>query len=119
SASSCASPGRQTVEVTGATFRILQGANRPIMRVRKIARGVLIAGLALVTFAAANDRGVNGVIPPGSVPSFAGNPQYTALYQPTVPSLNRIRWSATIDFNNTGDLAHYGAPLVTAANTVL
>src|SRR2546423_4981405 len=58
-------------------------------------------------------------IPAGSVPSFAGSAQHSAVYQPAVPSLNRIRWSATIDFNNTGSLAHYGAPLVTAANTVL
>jgi hypothetical protein len=58
-------------------------------------------------------------IPAGSIPSFAGNAQHTAVYQPAVPSLNRIRWSATIDFNNSGSAAHYGAPLVTAANTVL
>src|ERR1700733_6187224 len=58
-------------------------------------------------------------IPGGSVPSFAGNAQHIAVYQPTVPSLNRIRWSATIDFNNTASFTHYGAPLITAANTVL
>ncbi|HEV2806557.1 MAG TPA: Ig-like domain-containing protein [Chthoniobacterales bacterium] len=58
-------------------------------------------------------------IPSGSVPSFAGNAQHTAIYPPIVPNLNRIRWSATIDFNNSGDLGHYGAPLVTAANTLL
>ena len=36
-----------------------------------------------------------------------------------MPNLNRIRWSTTIDFNNTGSLAHYGEPLVTGANTLL
>ncbi|MFN2624241.1 MAG: hypothetical protein ABR611_15500, partial [Chthoniobacterales bacterium] len=49
---------------------------------------------------------------------FAGNAQHTAIYEPTVPNLNRIRWSTTIDFNNSGG-AHYGAPLITAANTLL
>src|SRR3954468_3015698 len=91
-----------------------------MMRVQNFARGLLIACLTLVALAqAASDRNVQGSIPIGSVPSFAGNAQHTALYQPAVPNLNRIRWSATIDFNNTGGPAHYGAPLITAANTVL
>src|SRR4051812_39438790 len=90
-----------------------------IMREKKFASGLVIVCLALVAFASARDRDIHGSIPVGSVPSFAGNAQHTALYQPTVPNLNRIRWSATIDFNNTGALAHYGAPLVTAANTVV
>ena len=68
---------------------------------------------------AQNRRPLQATIPVGSVPSFAGNAQHTANYSPTVPHLNRIRWSATIDFNNSAALAHYGAPLVTAANTVL
>jgi len=68
---------------------------------------------------AQSNRVAQTTIPVGSVPSFAGNAQHTAIYTPTVPNLNRIRWSATIDFNNSGDLAHYGAPLITAANTVL
>src|SRR5438045_4706272 len=90
------------------------------MRVQKIAQGLLIGCLTLVALAqAARNRDPNGSIVAGSVPSFAGNAQHTALYQPAVPNLNRIRWSATIDFNNTDSLAHYGAPLVTAANTVL
>src|SRR4051794_29859829 len=75
--------------------------------------------MSLILAQAQNGRIAQLTIPAGSVPSFAGNAQHTAIYQPTVPSLNRIRWSATIDFNNTGDLAHYGAPLVTAANTVI
>ncbi len=33
--------------------------------------------------------------------------------------MNVIKWSKSIDLNNTGALIHYGAPLVTAANTVL
>jgi len=50
--------------------------------------------------------------------TFAGNAQHTAVYQPAAQDLNRIRWSTTIDQNNTS-FAHYGAPLVTAANTVI
>src|SRR5256714_7743269 len=86
---------------------------------RKLARGLLIVSLPLVVLVAQSGRVTQTTIPAGSVPSFAGNAQHTAVYAPTVPNLNRIRWSATIDFNNSGDLAHYGAPLITAANTVL
>src|SRR2546423_3287315 len=86
---------------------------------RKLARGLLIVSLPLVVLVAQSGRVTQTTIPAGSVPSFAGNPQHTAVYAPTVPNLNRIRWSATINFNNSGDLAHYGAPLITAANTVL
>src|SRR2546423_1420810 len=86
---------------------------------RKLARGLLIVSLPLVALVARSNRVTQTTIPAGSVPSFAGNAQHTAVYAPTVPNLNRISWSATIDFNNTGSLAHYGAPLITAANTVL
>jgi hypothetical protein len=89
------------------------------MRGFKFSHGLLIASLSLVLLGQAQSRRViNPTIPAGSVPSFAGNPQHTAIYQPTVPHLNRIRWSASIDDNN-GDYAHYGEPLVTAGNTVL
>ena len=54
-----------------------------------------------------------------SVPSFAGNAQHTANYSPAAQDLNRIRWSTTIDLNNTVAFTHYGAPLITAANTVI
>ena len=60
-----------------------------------------------------------GAISPGAVPTFAGNAQHTAIFDPAAQDLNAIHWSAPIDLNNTGALAHYGAPLVTAANTVL
>src|SRR5205085_2376196 len=73
----------------------------------------------VVLMQAQSRRVAQTTIPAGSVPSFAGNAQHTAIYQPTVPNLNRVRWSTTIDFNNWGDLTHYGAPLITAANTVL
>src|ERR1051326_1928615 len=89
------------------------------MRVGNLLRGLLIVGLPLVGLLhAETPRPAVTAIPAGSVPSFAGNAQHTAVYQPAVPNLNRIRWSTTIDFNNTS-FAHYGAPLVTAANTVV
>ena len=53
------------------------------------------------------------------VPTFGGNSQHTSLYVTGGQQLKRIRWSADIDFNNSGQFAHYGAPLVTAANTVI
>ena len=91
------------------------------MRIRlgKFSLAFGIAVLPLILLGGDSVRTPAVSIPAGSVPSFAGNPQHTALYPPAVPNLNRIRWSATIDFNNSGSAAHYGAPLVTAANTVL
>ena len=52
-------------------------------------------------------------------PTFAGNAQHTSIYAAPAQNLNLIKWSTSIDLNNTGALIHYGAPLVTAANTVL
>src|SRR6266404_71163 len=90
------------------------------MRAGNFARSLLTTVFPLaVLVQAQGDHAPNTTIPAGSVPSFAGNAQHTATYQPTVPTLNRIRWSATIDFNDSGSGAHYGAPLITAANTVL
>lgn len=54
----------------------------------------------------------------GSVPTFAGNAQHTANFGPVAQDLNAIHWSTSIDLN-TGAFAHYGAPLITSANTVL
>src|SRR5439155_15187393 len=53
-----------------------------------------------------------------SVPTFAGNAHHTAIYQPAAQNLNTIHWTTTIDLN-PGNLAHYGSPLITSANTVL
>ena len=50
--------------------------------------------------------------------TFAGNAQHTSIYVAPAQNLNTIKWTTNIDFNNTA-LAHYGSPLVTAANTVL
>lgn len=53
------------------------------------------------------------------VPTFGGNAQHTAVYNPAAQHLNAIHWSTSIDLNNTGALAHYGAPLITPANTIV
>ena len=53
------------------------------------------------------------------VSSFAGNAQHTAVYTPAAQNLNAIHWTTSIDMDNTGGYAHYGAPLLTAANTIL
>ncbi|HEY2012511.1 MAG TPA: hypothetical protein VGH38_03370, partial [Bryobacteraceae bacterium] len=64
--------------------------------------------------------GFTGMAHGQAVPTFAGNAQHTAIYQSAAAQdLNRIQWSTTIDMNNTGAFAHYGAPLITAANTVI
>jgi hypothetical protein len=51
--------------------------------------------------------------------TFAGNPQHTAQYEPPAQRLSRILWSTSVDYRNTGAGAHYGAPIITASNTVI
>ncbi|MBI3409430.1 MAG: Ig-like domain repeat protein [Planctomycetes bacterium] len=51
------------------------------------------------------------------VKTFAGNAQHTGLYAPIAQDLNSIHWSTPIDVA-PGAFAHYGAPLVSASNTV-
>lgn len=51
--------------------------------------------------------------------TFGGNPQHTSLFSTPAQSLNRIKWTVDIDLNNSGQFAHYGSPLITAANTVI
>jgi hypothetical protein len=50
---------------------------------------------------------------------FAGDAQHTAVYDAVPQPLNTIRWTTSINLNNTGAYGHYGAPLVTASNTVI
>ena len=63
-------------------------------------------------------RSVAAAQPP-AVASFAGNAQHTAIYEAPSQNPNTIHWSTTIDFNTSGAQAHYGAPLITSANTVI
>src|SRR5579863_2600235 len=50
--------------------------------------------------------------------TLGGNAQHTADYTPTPQSLNAVHWNTSIDLNNTGGFAHYGAPVITPANTI-
>jgi hypothetical protein len=50
--------------------------------------------------------------------SFAGNAQHTANYSATAQNLNAVHWTTSIDLNNNGGFAHYGAPVLTPANTI-
>jgi hypothetical protein len=52
------------------------------------------------------------------VPTFAGNAQHTSNYAAPAENMNAVRWSVSIDQQNTG-FVHYGSPLVTASNTVI
>jgi uncharacterized repeat protein (TIGR01451 family) len=88
--------------------------------VRKISFCSVISILPLIILVRANSgSAVNAPGQAPSVPTFAGNAQHTAIYQPAAQNLNTIHWSTTIDLNNSGALAHYGSPLITSANTVL
>jgi hypothetical protein len=55
----------------------------------------------------------------GQSATFAGDAQHTSLYGAPAQSLNQLHWSTSINLSNAGDFAHYGAPLITASNTVL
>src|SRR5207249_9513594 len=54
----------------------------------------------------------------GAQTTFGGNAQHTANYTPAAQNLNAVHWTTSIDLNNSGGFAHYGAPLITPANTI-
>src|SRR5579871_2243658 len=54
----------------------------------------------------------------GAQPTFAGDAQHTANYSTPAQNLNMVHWTASVDLNNTGGFAHYGAPLISPANTI-
>jgi hypothetical protein len=61
---------------------------------------------------------------PSSVPTFGANAQHTSLYAGPSQSLNQVVWKTPVDlmpqYTSGGELLiHYGAPLVTAGNTVI
>ena len=76
----------------------------------KVAR-MLAPWSALLVFAGA-------VCAQGEVSTFGGDARHTSVYATAAQRLGGIKWSKTIDENVTG-FAHYGAPLVTAAGTVV
>lgn len=51
--------------------------------------------------------------------TFGGNAQHTAVFDVPAQPLNAAHWTTSVDLNNTGAFAHYGAPLVTGSNTVI
>ncbi len=51
--------------------------------------------------------------------TFAGNAQHTNLYTAPAQHINHTIWQTSIDTSNSGAFAHYGEPLITAANTVI
>ena len=50
--------------------------------------------------------------------TLGGNAQHTANYSATAQNLNAVHWTTSIDLNNSGGFAHYGAPVITPANTI-
>src|SRR5262245_5871632 len=79
----------------------------------RVGRNLLLALLLAGLIPASGSANAAGV------PTFAGNAQHTAIFQPAAQNLNAIRWQTSIDLNPSGGFAHYGAPLITAGNTVL
>lgn len=51
--------------------------------------------------------------------SFAGDAQHTSTFEPAAQPLNFLRWSTSVNTFSPNASWHYGAPLVTASNTVL
>src|SRR5579862_5747140 len=49
---------------------------------------------------------------------FGGNAQHTGNYSTMAQNLNAVHWSTSVDLNNTGGYAHYGAPVITPSNTI-
>src|SRR5262245_41612308 len=90
-----------------------------VMKIRRFVFVTVITLLPLAVLVRAKNAGpvTNPPTQSNSVPSFGGNAQHTSVYQSAAQTLNQIRWTTTIDLN-PGDLAHYGSPLVSAANTV-
>lgn len=80
---------------------------------RKVSNRFFVAGLFCCFFVFAS------VTAFAQATTFGGNAQHTSSYPAPAQNLNTIKWTTSIDLNNTGAFAHYGSPLVTAANTVL
>lgn len=54
-----------------------------------------------------------------SVPTFGGNAQHTSISSFASQPLEAIHWSSNVDDFAQSRAAHYGGPLITAANTVI
>jgi hypothetical protein len=51
--------------------------------------------------------------------TFGGDAQHTGIFDVPAQTLNVIKWQTDINLVNTGELAHYGSPVITPNNTVL
>src|SRR5215510_12886621 len=72
-------------------------------------------GRALIVLLVANALNVHA-----QSSTFAGNAQHTAQYSVRAQHLNRVLWSASVDTRAGGSgNSHYGAPLITASNTII
>jgi hypothetical protein len=59
------------------------------------------------------------VVPVTPVASWAGNAQHTAISSVASQPLSTIHWETKVDNFPSSRFAHYGAPLITLANTVI
>lgn len=50
---------------------------------------------------------------------YGNDPQHTALSTTGAQPLQQVLWQTPVDYHYGGQLAHYGSPLITGANTVL
>ncbi|PYI86841.1 MAG: hypothetical protein DME26_08190, partial [Verrucomicrobia bacterium] len=85
----------------------------------EIRKNLIVGRIFLLTVTLAQWWADDGSANASTVSTFAGNAQHTAIFQPAAQNLNAIRWQTSIDLNASGAFAHYGAPLITAANTVI
>src|SRR5215831_946122 len=88
--------------------------------------GAVAAGVALGSCLVALPSGAQVAAPPAPAVAwagFAGNAQHTAVATVMPQPFHRIRWRAKVDLHPVLSghelLIHYGAPMITAANTVL
>src|ERR1700687_157213 len=84
-----------------------------VLRKSRCGIGLFVVGLFCCIFAFTSGRVL------AQATTFAGNSQHTSSYDVPTQNLNTIKWTTSIDLNNSGALTHYGSPLVTASNTVL
>src|SRR5438105_1222484 len=85
-------------------------SNNRSSRVQAITRMVALVGLLIFS---------NSGRLAAQTLTFAGNAQHRSQYSAPAQHLNTVHWSTLVDLRNSGGGAHYGAPLITASNTVL
>jgi hypothetical protein len=84
-----------------------------------------VLGSWLLTLPSSVQAAVAAAAPPPAVAwaGFAGNAQHTAVALNMPQPFHRVRWTAKVDLHPVLSghelLIHYGAPMITAANTVL